>query len=426
MRKRVKVSVFLVVILFLTTGSVLAEEITLDFWNGFTGPDGTGMGKMVEEFNKENEGEIEVEMQVMQWGTYYQKVVTALSTRSDSSPDIGIMHVDRVPEFASKGVLLDLDQIVADLGWSKDDFSNSVWDAGIYEGNRYGIPLDVHPLTMYINKDLFKEAGLDPDNPPKTPAEFMNAAAEMTKDTDGDGEIDQWGTAFPPLWPGPEFILPTLLRQFGGSFLNEDQTEVVVDSEESTAALEYAVDLVHNKGYSPTDIQQDGEVTLFRQGRLGMHLNGIWMISGFKDQEGLNFMSYPVPRMGEKLAIAGNSHNFVFFRKQGNSDAEFEAAAKFVKYISNNSDQWAAFGQIPARNSVRNTEAFQSLKHQASIAQEVDSVVFPPKHPIASSILTPYYEAVNLAILGQKEPEAALKDAAEAGQIALDEYLQTQ
>ncbi|PUU94442.1 ABC transporter substrate-binding protein [Halanaerobium sp.] len=426
MSKKLTVSVFLVAVLLLTTGSVLAEEITLDFWNGFTGPDGTGMGKMVEEFNKEHEGEIEVNMQVMQWGTYYQKVVTALSTRSDSSPDIGIMHVDRVPEFASKGVLLDLDQIVADLGWSKDNFANSVWSAGIYEGNRYGIPLDVHPLAMYINKDLFKEAGLDPENPPKTPAEFMNAIAKMTKDTDGDGEIDQWGTAFPPLWPGPEFILPSLLRQFGGSFLNEDRTEVVVDSKESIAALEYAVDIVHNKGYSPKNIQQDGEVTLFRQGRLGIHFNGIWMINGFKDQEGLNFMSYPVPRMGDKLAIAGNSHNFVFFRKPGNSDAEFEAAAEFVKYISNNSVKWAAFGQIPARNSVRNSQAFEALKHQASIAQEVESVVFPPKIPIASRILTPYYEAVNLAILGEKEPAEALKDAAEAGQIALDEYLQTQ
>ncbi|OCL28751.1 ABC transporter substrate-binding protein [Orenia metallireducens] len=396
------------------------EVIELSFWNGFTGPDGKGMAKMIDEFNRLNEGEVKVKMQVMDWLTYYQKVVTAIS--SGKAPDLGIMHIDRLPEFASKRVLTPLDTLIEDLNWSSKDFAKTVWDAGIYNGERYGIPLDIHPLAMYINIDMFKEAGLDPNNPPKTPEEFMEAVKALTKDTDGDGEIDQWGTAFPPLWPGPEFIVKSLIYQFGGSILNEDGTKVTYNSPEGIKALEYAIDLVHNKKLSPAQIQQDGEVTLFRQGKLGMHFNGIWMINGFKEQSSLNFMSYPIPAFGKNASAMAGSHNFVIFRQRKEDQAREKAAVKFIKYISENSSKWATYGQIPARNSVRDSEEFKSLKHQASIAKGLSDVVFPPLHPALNEVLTPLHQEVNLAILGEKTAKQALNDAAERAQKALDEY----
>jgi len=419
MKSKVLVLTFLLVVVLLVS-SVSAAQIELNFWNGFTGPDGKGMGEMVDEFNKLHEGEIKVNMQVLAWAEYYQKIVTSLA--SGKAPEIGIMHVDRLPEFASKRVLMSLNDVITDLGWSSDNFADAVWDAGSYQGERYGIPLDMHPLALYINKDLFREAGLNPDNPPKTREEFLEAAKVLTKDNDGNGTIDQWGTAIPGGWPGPQFIVPTLIHQYGGTYTNEDVTEVVYDSQEAIDGLQFAVDLVHKYEVSPKNIQQDGEVTLFRQGKLAMHFNGIWMISGFKEQEGLDFMSYPVPNMGTKMAVTGGSHNFVLFRQPKRDDAKRDAAVEFIKYISQNSAQWAGFGQIPARNSVRESEAFNSYEHQASIAEEVPYLIFPPLHPALNEIMVPLQQESNLAILGKKTPEEALQDAASRAQKALDAY----
>ncbi|AGB41260.1 ABC-type sugar transport system, periplasmic component [Halobacteroides halobius DSM 5150] len=394
--------------------------IELKFWNGFTAADGDGMQKMVNNFNKLHKGEIKVTMQTMNWGTYYQKVVTALS--SGNAPDIGVMHIDRLPEFSSKGVLTPLDSIVQDLGWDSDEFAKRVWQAGKYKGTRYGIPLDMHPLTMYINVDMFKKAGLNPNKPPQTREEFMKVVKKLTKDTNGDGKIDQYGTAIPPLWPGQQFIVPTLIHQFGGSITNEEVTKVTFDSPEAIKAVKFAKSLIYKHKVSPANIQQDGEVTLFKQGRLGIHFNGIWMIRAFQKQKGLNFMSYPVPNLGGKMAVMSNSHNFVIFNKDEMTKKRKEAAAEFIKYISKRSAKWAKFGQIPARNSVRKSDKFQQLKHQSSIAKEVPYVVFPPAHPVTSKIMGPLYDAINLALLDKEPVKEVLNKAAKRAQKALDQY----
>ena len=421
MRSKVfKVVVGVMLAVLVLGGLVQAKEIELSFWNGFTGPDGKGMGQMVDEFNKLNAGKIKVEMQVITWGEYYQKVVTALS--SGKAPDVGIMHIDRLPEFASKNVLMPLNDVIATLKWSSKDFAKPVWDAGMYKGQRYGIPLDMHPLAMFINVDLFKKAGLDPKKPPKTMDEFMKAVKALTKDTDGDGKTDQWGTAIPAGWPGPQFIGPTVIHQFGGSYTNADVTKVTYNSPQAIKGLQFLVDLIYKHQVSPSNIQQDGEVTLFRQGKLGIHFNGIWMINGFKEQAGLNFMSYPVPNLGGKMAVTGGSHNFVLFRQAKKDDAKRQAAVEFIKFIAKNSAKWAEFGQIPANNAVRSSKAFTSLTHQASIANEVPSMVFPPIHPALNEVMTPLQEEINLALLGKKSAEQALNDAAARAQKALDAY----
>ncbi len=50
-----------------------------------------------------------------------------------------------------------VDDVASALGLQESDFAPSVWPPGIYNGKRYGIPLDVHCLAMYYNKDHFSQ-----------------------------------------------------------------------------------------------------------------------------------------------------------------------------------------------------------------------------------------------------------------------------
>ncbi len=98
------------------------------------------------------------------WSPSAGRTTTRRSPRRCSAgkgPDVGIMHVDQITMSAAHGVLRPLDDIAGGLGFEEADFAPDVWRAGVYEGKRYGIPLDMHPLGLFYNKAVLEEAGLE-------------------------------------------------------------------------------------------------------------------------------------------------------------------------------------------------------------------------------------------------------------------------
>ena len=76
-------------------------------------------------------------------------------------------------------MIIQLDDVANTLNLKKKDFFPVVWDAGVYNGHRYGIPLDIHPLGFYYNKGVMEKAGLDPNEPPQTKDDYMAALEQM-------------------------------------------------------------------------------------------------------------------------------------------------------------------------------------------------------------------------------------------------------
>lgn len=75
-------------------------DVTITFWNGFTGGDGPYMKQLVEEFTAENP-KITVKQSSLEWPDFYSKVVTA--TDAGSGPEVAAMHLDQLASFASRG-----------------------------------------------------------------------------------------------------------------------------------------------------------------------------------------------------------------------------------------------------------------------------------------------------------------------------------
>lgn len=396
-----------------TTKTTEGSKIVLEFWNGFTGPDGNDMKKIVDEFNKSQAGKVEVKTQTMKWDQFYDKIRTVVN--SGNAPDVAVMHLDQMPRMASKGLLTPLDELIKDAGLKKEDFIPQVWEAGMWDGKRYSVPLDVHPIALYYNADLFKKEGIE--KPPTTLEEFVSTAKKLTKDTDGDGKIDQWGFGMPTLWPS-QLMYYSAIRQNGGESVSADGMTALYNDDKGVKALQTLVDLIYKDKISPEKIQQDGEVTLFKQGKLGMTINGIWMINGFKEQQGLNVAAAPIPQFGDTKATWAGSHNFVVPKQKKEDPAKVKAAAEFINYVTSNSLAWAKAGQIPAKNSVRDSADFKALKEQSAIAEQVPYLVFPPASPTYVDVWVPAEQGVNKALLGQMQPKQALDEAKDKGEKA--------
>lgn len=211
---------------------------------------------------------------------YEEKILTALA--ADEPPDVFLLDSKLIPTFTNKKILLDLGPIAQQLGidtslW----FSNAVQIA--QRGNAlYAFPKGFTPLMMFFNKDLFDRAGLAYPAGDWTWNDYLSIAKKLTRDLDGDGTTDQFGTSFSNyfyfwitwVWSaGGDVVDPQGLRATGA--LNSPSTE---------EALTFLIDLQKRHKVAPNTgswVQSEKtgiNVQLFMNGRIAMILDGHWRL----------------------------------------------------------------------------------------------------------------------------------------------------
>ncbi|HEY5847072.1 MAG TPA: ABC transporter substrate-binding protein [Microlunatus sp.] len=375
--------------------------VTLTFWNGFTGGDGPVMKKLVQQFSTEHEN-IKVTMNTLQWADYYAKLPSAVT--AGKGPDIAIMHVDSVATNAARRVIQPLDDVASALKLTAADFAEVPWQAGIYQDKRYAIPLDVHPLGFFYNKSVMEKAGLDPEKPPTNADEYATALDTMkSKGLQGD-----WATPFP--FTG-SLTVQSLLWQYGGEMFAPDASTATWADEPGVKAMTWFTNLVKD-GNSPAKIAQDADVIALQNGKNAFNWNGIWTINTLKEQSNLEWGVAALPNIGGKPAAWAGSHQFVLPTQKSPDENKAIASRVFVNWISQQSLEWAKAGQVPARNSVRDSAEFAALKDQAVIGAQIDYLHFPPPVPGIGDALLEWEKALNESVLGTKDPQTALSDAA--------------
>ncbi len=385
-----------------TAGPIATEvpsecgTVQLQYWNPFTGPDGPFMGQMVDAFNAEHP---EIQVTMTSQGEYYTQLTTAAA--ADTLPDVAIVHADQVATQAFRNVLRPIDELVASAQIDGSDFPEAVWAAGEVAGQRYAIPLDIHPMTMFYNADLLEAAGIT--TPPTNGEEFAAAATAMTS---GDNKGFDITGGFPV-----QQIFQQLLHQFGGSEFNADGTEATWNSEAGVQAMQWMLDAQQN--WSEPNLEVDAELNAFKAGTVGMIWNGIWQTTNVTG-EGVEFrgMATAVPQIGPNPATWAGSHQFTLPTHGTIDPCKDAAAGIFIKYMLDNSVTWAKAGQIPASQSVRASEAFMAVEPQASIAPSIENAIFPPSVPGITDAFGPLGEAVGSLMNGTAtDIQATLDDS---------------
>jgi multiple sugar transport system substrate-binding protein len=383
------------------------DQAQVRFWNGFTGPDGRTMLRIVREFNQQNQ-DTRVLMQRMDWATYYNKLfVAGIGGRA---PDVFIVHAGNLERFIRAGFIEPLDDLaVPENGFDPADMVPAVWQSVARDGAHHGIPLDVHMLGMYYNKRLFREAGIVDEAgepvPPVDRASFLDAARRLTADTDNNGRTDQWGYVF--TWFRTNVY--AIMNQWGGRFISDDGTRCLLAESPNPEALQFCADLIRKEQVAPTPESFDSW-TGFRQGKVGMVFEGIYMLSDLRKQEDLEWGAAPVPVLGERPAVWADSH--VLCMRAGLDPARRDAAWRFIVFLSDNMLDWAEGGQVPVRLSQLESERFAGMPAQTAFATQLPHIVYVPRVPFIFEFLTEYDAAVERALRGSLEPGEALRDAA--------------
>jgi multiple sugar transport system substrate-binding protein len=398
--------------------SEAAQGAQISFWNGFSGPDGQFMANLVDRFNAENESGIQVTMTVQPFTEYYNTLNAAAA--SNTLPDVLQIHVEQIPTNAIRGVIRPMpEDVLATMNVDGSDFPEAIWTATEYNGERYSIPLDIHPLVMWYNRAQWEAAGVEDPAGRVLSREEYDAALAALKESNGEAMAWSITNGFPITW-----MFEILLHQFGGTWFNEDATEATWNSEAGVQALQYLKD--QQTAYSQPNLEVDAGVTAFKQGNSATEWNGTWHVSNLAGEGFEQGWGAPIPQVGSQYAVTAGSHTLALGATAQEDPARTAAAGCLISFISENSLEWVqGAGHIPARNSVRESEEFQATEPQASYATMADSAVFLPSIPGITDATAQLGQAVE-SVMAEANPDiqAALDEAAQRANQALEQNRQ--
>jgi multiple sugar transport system substrate-binding protein len=259
-------------------------------------------------------------------GDFWQKIKTMVA--SNTEPDIYYMDIFQFPFFASKGVLVALDDYMAQDGVKREDFIPTLINAFTYEGKVYGIPKDFNTLGLFYNKALFREAGLDEPTDDWTWDDLKAAAQKLTNK---GKNIYGFGT---PPDPGR---FPVFVFQNGGTIMTPDFSDTTLDSPEAVAAAEFYTSFrKEGIGAIPADIGVGWQGEGFGKGQLAMVYEGGWLIPYLKEQ--FPDLEYGVVQPPAGPKGEGNLVFTVAYSISKNSKHP-EAAWKVIHFLTNEESQ---------------------------------------------------------------------------------------
>lgn len=355
-------------------------------------------------------------------GVYSQKVQAA--TQADNLPDIfGVLgEKEGFSIFIKAGHVLNLsDEMWANNEeWKNKFFSKALMVNEFKQSNEfnvqpgiYGVPIDVTNIQMLYNKDLFKKAGLDSEDPPRTFEEFM-AAAKKLKQAGIQGLVSGWAETWMINCLASNFAFNIMgerkiMRTYAGKVPYTDPDWIrVFDLFKEMAdqkVLAMGIIAMNNK-----DAEQN-----FANGRAAFAFNGSWCVNVYqKMNPNLNYATMFVPRVSDKypMLIWGAAGSSLMVNAHSRNK---ERAVEFLKWFTDEQQQ-AYLAQV-TNNLPANKFCLSNISPVLSqFAQSMENTTHPSIWPVheKSSVVEAFNVGIQSIILGTKTAERVAQEVQEA------------
>lgn len=393
-------------------GAVPASAETINMWvrSGI----GDAFKEVVKAYNAAQEDK--VELTEVPFAELVQKYATAIA--GGQAPDALSLDLIYTPAFAAAGQLEDLTDWAKSLPYF-DSLSPSHVRLGTYEDRIYGLPLSVETSIFAWNKELYRQAGLDPEKAPAT-WEEITANAEKIRALGGD----TYGFYFSGGGCGGcmIFTFTPLVWGAGADILSEDGKAATLDTPEMRKAVDIYRNLVA-KDTVPAGSASDNGVNFLSitNGKIGQQSLGAFAIGTLVTQHPeIDFGVTLIPGVdGEPSSFAGGD-NFVVTK----GTAKLDAVKKFLEYTYSLEGQkiMARYGSLPTRGDIAN-EVLEGLDPRLKVANDAIAVAKTPYtlqfNDLINSANGPWATFINAAIYGD-DVDGAFSDAQAEMQSIID------
>ncbi|WP_291038923.1 sugar ABC transporter substrate-binding protein [Herbiconiux sp.] len=253
---------------------------------------------LVEAYNASHENQ--VDLTVVPNDDYVAKVGAAAG--AGGLPDLFAADIVYAPNWASQGLFQDITPQIDGLEY-KDTLNAGHLAAGTVDGKEHVLPFVLDLSMLFWNKELFKEAGLDPEKAPANLQEFADAA----KAIQALDKPDTYGTAtglncggclvftwFPSVWADGEEVL------------SEDGAESLLASDTAKEVYSTWKDLYDSGAVLPSSVDEAGPTWTagFTEGKVGLQFYPATLLSSTPFEAGVS--GIPGPEGGQSTFVGGD------------------------------------------------------------------------------------------------------------------------
>ena len=216
---------------------------------------------------QERNPHITVQRAYLPSGEHYDKVVVGAA--GGSMPDLFSCIVTRVQSWGAKNVALPLDDIIKRNKFDLSDFTEQSIQSSKFKGKLIMLPQQDSYYVLLVNVDMFNRAGVPLPGTTLKWDDIPTVAKKLTKDTNGDGKLDEWGFYAPS---GDKQWISALWIN-GAPYMDEKAQKSLIDRPEAVQAVQSYVDLWarHQVAPSPTDLNVSANAA-WLTGKLGMYM----------------------------------------------------------------------------------------------------------------------------------------------------------
>jgi len=404
-------------------GAALAQSAEISFFYPVAvgGPITKLIDTYAADFEKANPS---IKLKPIYAGTYQETIVKALTAHKSGTPPVTSVLLS-----TDMFTLIDEEAIVPfdDFIKTEDD---KKWLAGFYPGfmensqtggKTWGIPFQRSTIVLYWNKELFKEAGLDPEKPPQNWAEHLEFAQKLTK-RDASGNVTQWGTQIPssgfPYW-----LFQALTTEADAILMNAAGDTTYYDKPGVVEALQYWIDLSQKHKVHPPGIVEWGTTPKdFFEKKVAMIWTTTGNLTNVRSNAKFPFGVAMLPSHKRRGSPTGGG-NFYISKKA--TPAQQQAAFQFIKWITQpeRAAQWSIdTGYVAVSKAAYETEAMKKYVVEfppAAVARDqLEFAVAELSTHENQRVTKALNDGLQAALTGTKPAQKAMEDAqAEAERI---------
>ncbi|WP_276270840.1 ABC transporter substrate-binding protein [Haloarcula litorea] len=336
-----------------STGGTTSGTTTIEFWPAWGSYYEETFNEMVSDFESNHDVEVEMSLQ----GNYVdaQKAVFS-AAKAGNAPDIAHLGKNSTIIARDTGYFKPIGDLMPDLDTSQYLGPAIGWST--VEGKLWSLPFNNSQIILYYNKNHFREAGLDPEQPPRTFQEVKEYSQQIV-----DAGVADKGIT----WPNVAWWTMSWLSEQNQLFCDQENglsgepTETFLASDAAETMFDWWVNDMSDLYHYPGKDDWGASEAAFTDGTASMHMNSsgglAYLLSGFREKGiDVGVGRIPTPNMEHGGHSTGGAA--VWVTDQDRSDAKQAAIREFLKSMTGPEKQSLYF---------KNTGYFPS--HEGSITQ---------------------------------------------------------